>query len=87
MMRICHLLLLLLVACWSACARPAEPPMDALSLADGEDASAWRVWEATIQPDATHARSGRALVHVDVNHETGEVAHPMAGRARTPPVA
>ena len=40
MMRICHLLLLLLVACWSACARPAEPPMDALSLADGEDASA-----------------------------------------------
>lgn len=88
MMRICHLLLLLLVACWSACAQPAEPPMDALSLADGEDASAWRVWEATIEPDATHARSGRALrFHVDVNHETGEVGHPIGWPRTNTPVA
>ncbi len=87
-MRICCPLLLLLIGACTACAQPDEPPMDARVLADGEDASAWGAWEATIAPDATHARSGSALrFHVDVNHETGEVGHPIGWPRTNTPVA
>lgn len=59
-------------------AQPAEPPMDERVLADGEVDSTWSASEATMEPDDTHARAGRAMrFHIDVNHETGEVNYPI----------
>ncbi|MGD9495885.1 MAG: hypothetical protein AB7Y46_06220 [Armatimonadota bacterium] len=59
-------------------AQPAEPPMDERVLADGDSESTWTSAEATMEPDDTYARTGRAMrFHIDVNHETGEVNYPI----------
>ena len=59
-------------------AQPAEPPMDERVLTDGDSGSIWSASEATMEPDDTHARSGRAMrFHIDVNHETGEPNYPV----------
>lgn len=59
-------------------AQPAEPPMDERVLADGDSGSIWSASEATMEPDDTHARSGRAMrFHINVNHETGEPNYPV----------
>jgi hypothetical protein len=59
-------------------ARADEPPMERRVLADGDGGSPWRTAEATMRPDATHAREGRAMrFHVDVNHETGQPDYPI----------
>ncbi len=68
------LVLLLLTAVGGA--RADEPPMERRVLADG--GSQWRTAEATMRPDATHAREGRAMrFHVDVNHQTGQPDYPI----------
>jgi hypothetical protein len=55
-----------------------EPRMERLVLADGDGGSEWSTSEATMGPDATHAREGRAMhFHVDVNHETGQPDYPI----------
>ena len=55
-----------------------EPPMETLVLANGDGGSEWHTAEATMRPDATHAREGRAMrFHVDVNHETGQPDYPI----------
>ncbi len=78
MMRILYPLILMLIAATVACAQPAEPPMEALVLSDGDSGAQWNIAEATMEPDATHARSGQAMrFHVDVNHETGEPNYPI----------
>lgn len=52
--------------------------MEKLVLADGENEARWNSAEATMELDATHARSGKAMrFHVDVNHLTGEPAYPI----------
>jgi hypothetical protein len=59
-------------------AETPEPAMEKLVLADGENGARWNSAEATMEPDATHARSGKAMrFHVDVNHLTGEPAYPI----------
>ncbi len=61
-----------------ATAQSPEPAMEKLVLADGENGAKWNSAEATMEPDATHARSGKAMrFHVDVNHLTGEPAYPI----------
>lgn len=61
-----------------ATAETPEPAMEKLVLADGENGAKWNSAEATMEPDATHARSGKAMrFHVDVNHLTGEPAYPI----------
>ena len=55
-----------------------EPPMETLVLADGEGGPAWHSAEATMRPDATRGRKGRAMrFHIDVNHETGQPDYPI----------
>ena len=55
-----------------------EPPMDSLVLADGDSGSVWVSAEATMQPDATHSREGRAMrFHIDVDHFEGEPNYPI----------
>ncbi len=69
---------ILLAVAGRARAETPESPMERLVLADGDSGSKWAPAEATMAPDATHARSGRAMrFHVDVNHLTGEAAHPI----------
>lgn len=52
--------------------------MEALVLADGDSGSEWVSAEATMEPDAEHARDGRAMhFHIDVNHETGQPDYPI----------
>ncbi|MDZ7617136.1 MAG: hypothetical protein U1E05_09040 [Patescibacteria group bacterium] len=64
------------IAGWAA--DTPEPAMEKLVLADGENGAKWNSAEATMEPDATHARSGKAMrFHVDVNHLTGEAAYPI----------
>jgi hypothetical protein len=59
-------------------AQAEEPPMEALVIADGDADSQWSEAEATMQPDDTHAREGRAMrFHIDVNHQTGEPKYPI----------
>ncbi len=82
MMRVFYPLILMLIAATVAAtvagAQPAEPPMEALVLSDGDNDVQWNSAEATMEPDATHARSGQAMrFHVDVNHETGEPNYPI----------
>ena len=55
-----------------------EPPMERRVLADGDGNSTWHTAEATMRPDATHAREGRAMhYHIDVNHKTGQPDYPI----------
>ena len=78
MMRVFYPLILMFIAATVACAQPAEPLMEALVLSDGDSEVQWGVAEATMEPDATHARSGQAMrFHVDVNHETGQPDYPI----------
>ncbi|MFP4250453.1 MAG: hypothetical protein ACLFU7_12385 [Armatimonadota bacterium] len=78
MMRSVYPLLLLLLASAVACAQTAEPPMETLTLADGDSGSEWVPAEATMEPDDTHSRDGRAMhFHIDVNHETGQPDYPI----------
>jgi len=55
-----------------------EPPMEKRVLADGDGDFRWHAAEAMVQPDATHAREGRAMrFHIDVDHQTGEPDYPI----------
>lgn len=77
-MRPVYLSVLLLIAPAIACAQADEPAMEARVLADGDTASEWIPAEATMEPDAEHAREGRAMhFHIDVNHETGQPDYPI----------
>lgn len=77
-MRIIYPLMILLIASALVCAQDDEPPMEALVLADGDSDSVWVPAEATMEPDAEHAREGRAMhFHIDVNHETGQPDYPI----------
>jgi hypothetical protein len=77
-MRFAYPLMLLMVAPAIVCAQPQAPLMEALVLADGDSGSVWQIAEATMEPDATHSRDGRALrFHIDVDHETGEPNYPI----------
>ena len=52
--------------------------MEPLVLVDGDSGSEWNEAEATMQPDDTHSRDGRAMhFHIDVNHETGQPEYPI----------
>ena len=78
MMRIFYPLILMLLVATVAAAQPAEPPMEALVLSDGDSGTQWTIAEATMAPDDTHARSGQAMrFHIDVNHETGQPDYPI----------
>ncbi len=71
-------LLMLLLAPAIVFAQPDEPPMEALVIADGDSGSQWSEAEATMEPDDTHSREGRAMrFHIDVNHETGQPEYPI----------
>ena len=77
-MRSACLLTCILISLSPLRAQPAEPPMEALVLADGDSGSEWVSAEATMEPDAEHARDGRAMhFHIDVNHETGQPDYPI----------
>ena len=54
------------------------PKMERLVLADGESGAGWNSSEATMEPSAAHARSGRALdFHVKVDYNAGEANYPV----------
>jgi len=74
---VCPLILLLMVPAF-AFAQAQEPRMEAMVIADGDSGSQWDAAEATMEPDGTHAREGRAMhFHIDVNHETGQPDYPI----------
>lgn len=82
----CWLVVLLLAV--AANARADEPRMESRILADGDSESAWHSAEATMRPDATHAREGRAMrFHVDVNHLAGEPNYPIGWPRTYLPIA
>ncbi len=73
-----HVLMLLLIAAAVGFAAADEPPMEALVLADGDSGSEWVSAEATMEPDDTRAREGRAMrFHIDVDHFDGEPNYPI----------
>lgn len=78
MMPLRHLLILPVIAAAVGFAAADEPPMETLVLADGDSDSEWVSAEATMEPDDTHARRGRAMrFHIDVDHFDGEPDYPI----------